>query len=491
MPDTKSSAKTEKKPASRWLDWLDSRTSIRLLLHEALDERIPGGARWAYVFGSGLLYLFLSQAVTGVFLALYYVPSSDHAHVTVSYISKVVSSGLFLRSLHAYGATAIIIVLFLHISQTLLYGSYKGRRELLWLSGCFLLALMLGMAFTGYLLPWDQKAYFASAVGTNIIGEVPVIGEPLQELLRGGPQMGTLTLSRFFVFHVFVLPGLLMAFVAAHLFLFRKAGAAGPFKEDPFHPKLPTQKFYPRQLLMDMVASLVIVLALALVAYFVPFRLGPEANTSDTTYIPRPEWYYLPIFQWLKIVSGKWSLVGGILLPGFLALLFASIPFFDRGRERRPWRRPVVVGGFAIFVACYSGLGALSYHDDAHDPNVARQLARQRQAEIDYMRQPFRPLSAPSSAPGPASAAPANVDPLIAKGAAIYAAGPCGSCHGNRAEGTSKAPSLIGVGGTYSADRLSFLLHHRTPNMIDGGMPPVNLDKSDTDALVAYLRSLK
>jgi ubiquinol-cytochrome c reductase cytochrome b subunit len=470
------------------MDWLDNRTGIRSLLHEALDERIPGGARWAYVFGSGLLYLFLSQVITGVFLALYYVPSSDHAHVTVSYISKVVSSGLFLRSIHAYGATAIIIVLFLHISQTLLYGSYKGRRELLWLTGCFLLALMLGMAFTGYLLPWDQKAYFASAVGTNIISEVPIIGAPLQELLRGGPQMGTLTLSRFFVLHVFVLPGLLIAFIATHVFLFRKAGAAGPIKEDPFHPTLPTQKFYPRQLVMDMAASLLIVVALGLVAYFVPIHLGPEANTSDTSYIPRPEWYYLPIFQWLKIVSGKWSLLGGILLPGLLALLFSAIPFLDRGRERRPWRRPVVVAGFAIFVVCYSSLGALSYHDDTRDLNVAAQLARQRRAEIDYMRQAFRPLSTPSSVP---ILAPTNVDPVISKGAAIFAAGPCGSCHGNRGEGTAKAPNLIGVGEMYSADRLSYVLHHRTPDMIQGGMPPVNLDKADTDALVAYLRSLK
>jgi ubiquinol-cytochrome c reductase cytochrome b subunit len=344
------------------------------------------------------------------------------------------------------------------------------------------------MAFTGYLLPWDQKAYFASAVGTNIISEVPIIGAPLQELLRGGPQMGTLTLSRFFVLHVFVLPGLLIAFIATHVFLFRKAGAAGPIKEDPFHPTLPTQKFYPRQLVMDMAASLLIVVALGLVAYFVPIHLGPEANTSDTSYIPRPEWYYLPIFQWLKIVSGKWSLLGGILLPGLLALLFSAIPFLDRGRERRPWRRPVVVAGFAIFVVCYSSLGALSYHDDTRDLNVAAQLARQRRAEIDYMRQAFRPLSTPSSVP---ILAPTNVDPVISKGAAIFAAGPCGSCHGNRGEGTAKAPNLIGVGEMYSADRLSYVLHHRTPDMIQGGMPPVNLDKADTDALVAYLRSLK
>lgn len=489
MPDPEHPlSQDNQRPLSGWMKWLDRRTDIHSLLNEALDEPIPGGARWAYVFGSGLLYLFLSQVITGVFLALYYVPSSDHAHTTVSYISKVVSSGLFLRSIHAYGATAIIILLFLHISQTLLYGSYKGRRELLWLSGCFLLALMLGMAFTGYLLPWDQKAYFATAVGTNIISEVPLIGEPLQQLLRGGPQMGTLTLSRFFVLHVFVLPGMLIAFIAMHVFLFRKAGAAGPFKEDPVHPKLPTQKFYPRQLVMDMVASLLIVLALALVAYFVPVHLGPEANTSDTSYIPRPEWYYLPIFQWLKIVSGRWSLFGGILLPGLLALLFAAIPFLDRGRERRPWKRPVVVAGFAIFVACYAGLGAISYRDDRTDQNVAAQLTRQKQAEIDYMRQPFQVQSEPSN---PVPVALVTADPLIAKGTAIFAEQPCGGCHGDRGEGTTEAPALIGIGQKYSSNQLAFLLHHRTPQMIKGGMPPVDLNQADTDALVAYLRSLK
>ena len=476
------------KPATGLMEWLDRRTGINSLLHEALDEPIPGGARWAYIFGSGLLYLFLSQIITGVFLALYYVPSSDHAHTTVSYISKVVSSGLFLRSIHAYGATAIVIVLFLHISQTLLYGSYKGRRELLWLTGCFLFALMLGMAFTGYLLPWDERAYFASAVGTNIISEVPLIGEHLQLLLRGSPQMGTLTISRFFVLHVFVLPGLLIIFIATHVFLFRKAGAAGPSSEDPIHPKLPAQKFYPRQLVMDMAGSLLIILVLGLVAYFVPIHLGPEANTSDTSYIPRPEWYYLPIFQWLKVVSGRWSLFGGIILPGLLATLFAAIPFLDRGRERRPWRRPVVIAGFAMFIVVYAGLGVLSYRDDTRDLNVAVQLARQKQAEIDYMRQPFQIQSQPLST---IPAALITADPLVVKGAAIFAAQPCGGCHGDKGAGTAAAPALIGVGQKYSADRLSFLLHHRTPNMIQGGMPLVDLNQADTDALVAYLRSLK
>src|ERR1700758_3620445 len=220
----------------RFINWLDQRTGIDSILHETLDEPIPGGAKWAYVFGSGLIFLFVSQIITGICLALYYVPSADHAHTVVSYIVKEVTSGSFVRSIHAYGSSGIIILLLLHIGQTILYGSYKGRRELLWLSGCILLALMLGMAFTGYLLPWDEKAYFASAVGTNLIAEVPFIGPLLQKLVRGGDQMGTLTISRFYVLHVFVLPGILIGFIVAHVFFFRKAGAAGPIKEDPIAP---------------------------------------------------------------------------------------------------------------------------------------------------------------------------------------------------------------------------------------------------------------
>src|SRR6202161_2218826 len=160
--------------------WLNHRTGLDDLLRITLDEPIPGGARFAYIFGSGLLFIFISQVITGVFLALYYVPSADHAHTTVAYITKAVTAGSFLRSLHAYGASAMVVVLFLHLSQTYIYGSYKGRRELLWLSGCVLFGLVLAMAFTGYLLPWDQRAYFATAVGTNAVSEVPMVGESMK-----------------------------------------------------------------------------------------------------------------------------------------------------------------------------------------------------------------------------------------------------------------------------------------------------------------------
>ena len=160
---------------SRVVDWVDERTGIRSMTRMVLDEPIPGGARWAYVFGSGLLFIFLLQVITGVSLALYYTPTVETAHTSLAYITKQVAGGAFLRSLHSYGSSAMIIVLALHFLQTFVYGSFKGKRELLWISGAVLSMLVLGMGFTGYLLPWDQKAYFATAVGTNIAGQMPLV----------------------------------------------------------------------------------------------------------------------------------------------------------------------------------------------------------------------------------------------------------------------------------------------------------------------------
>jgi ubiquinol-cytochrome c reductase cytochrome b subunit len=473
--------------ASKLDNWLDQRTGIDSILHETLDEPIPGGASWAYIFGSGLLFLFVSQVITGVFLALYYVPSADHAHTVVSYIVKEVTSGSFIRSIHAYGSSGIIILLCLHIGQTILYGSYKGRRELLWLSGCILMALMLGMAFTGYLLPWDEKAYFATAVGTNLVAEVPFIGPMLQKLIRGGDQMGTLTLSRFFVLHVFVLPAMLIGFIAAHVFFFRKAGAAGPIKEDPVHPKLPTVPFYPRQVLLDAVFAIVLIGILAVIAKTIPMSLGPPANPADTRFLPRPEWYYRPAFQWLKYLSGNWSLIGGILLPALLALIFAAAPFLDRRLERRPWRRPISVGAFFVFLIAYTSLGIASYRDDYRDPGMAAQMNQQEADAKAFMQAPF----VPEAAAGSVSAALASADPKVLKGQALFQAQSCNSCHGEGGIGTAAAGPLTSIGKKFTDPQLIALLQSPNSAMTNGGMTAVVLKPDELEALAAYIEQLR
>jgi Cytochrome b subunit of the bc complex len=473
---------------SRLYEWLDSRTGIGSLLHEALDEPIPGGARWAYVFGSVLLFLFISQTVTGVFLSLYYAPTADHAHTTVAYIVKEVTGGSFLRSLHAYGSSAVVIVLLLHLTQTFLYGAYKGRREVLWISGCALLGLMLAMAFTGYLLPWDQKAFFATTVGTNMASEIPWVGSLLKRFMRGGNEMGTLTLSRFFVAHVFLLPAAILGLVAAHVYLFRKAGAAGPPSEDAVNPRLPTQRFYPRQVVMDTIVALVMILVLGALAHFAPTELGPKANPADTQYVPRPEWYYLPFFQWLKYFKGPWAVVGIVIVPTITATLVIALPFIDRRLERRPWRRPIAVGIFSAILLTLITFGLLSKREDRLDPAIAKQVAKQNEETEQFIREPFEPEAAASSL---SAQAVAVLDPLATAGKKIYDSESCDACHGENGIGTNAGPKLAGATAQKPAEELSKLLRHPTAKMLAGEMKPVDVPDEDLKALVAYIKSLK
>jgi ubiquinol-cytochrome c reductase cytochrome b subunit len=468
--------------------WVNHRTGVDALLRTALYEPIPGGARLAYVFGSGLLFIFISQIITGVFLALYYVPSADHAHTTVAYITKAVTAGSFLRSLHAYGASAMVIVLLLHLSQTYIYGAYKGRRELLWLSGCVLLALVLGMAFTGYLLPWDQRAYFATAVGTNAASEIPLVGESLKRMLRGGTDMGTLTISRFFVAHVFLIPACIFALLASHILLFRKAGAAGPVSEDPYNPKQKPELFYPRQVLMDLSLTALLIVGLGSLCFFMPMQLGPPANPADAQYVPRPEWYYLPIFQWLKYWHGAASVVGILVIPTILVLAIIALPFFDRSIERRPWKRPVAMGAYAFVLFILVGLGLRSQYLDKHDSGVAQQLAKQKTEEDDYMRKPFE---AELSSASLTAVNTALANPLAAKGKVIFESQSCNACHGDGGVGTAAAPALVGLSTKVSPEQLTQLLKQPTTKMIAGGMSPLDLPPPDLKSLIAYVESLK
>jgi ubiquinol-cytochrome c reductase cytochrome b subunit len=472
--------------ASRVLAWFDERTGIKGIAEKALHEHIPGGARFAYVFGSGLLFIFLLQIITGVSLALYYTPTAETAHTSVAYITKQVAGGAFLRSLHSYGSSAMIIVLGLHFLQTFVYGSFKGRRELLWLSGALLSLLILGMGFTGYLLPWDQKAYFATAVGTNVAGEVPLIGGLITRLLRGGDTIGTLTLSRFYVAHVFLIPATIFAFIGAHILLFRKAGPAGPVHEHPVTPKLPTETFYPRQVLLDMGFALLIIAVLAGLSYLRPVTLGPIADPADSHFLPRPEWYYLPMFQWLKYWEGSWVVLGIVVIPGLIATLFFLMPFLDRRLERRPWRRPIPALAVTIVVAGMVFLGVKSQIDDHQGP-IAAQLALQHEQEVAYTAEPFEPYVDSGAEPASSPLVATSLDTRIPRGRAIFVERGCVGCHGANGLGTSLAPSLRGVTHKFEQDKLIALLQSPNARMRAAGMPTVNVPAGEMAALIAYL----
>ncbi|MHB8078120.1 MAG: c-type cytochrome [Candidatus Krumholzibacteriia bacterium] len=473
-------------PLGRLWIWIDQRTGVDRMLRQSLDEPIPGGARFAYVFGSALLFLFVSQTVTGVSLALYYAATPMTAHASVAYIIKEVAAGAFLRSLHSYGSSAMVVVLLLHFLQTFLYGSYKGKRELLWISGCTLSLLVLGMAFTGYLLSWDQNAFGAGSVGTDLIGQVPVIGESLRELVRGGAKMGALTLSRFYVLHILIIPALIISFIAIHMVLFRKAGAAGPPSEDPVTPHLPAELFYPKQVLIDMAFVLVVMGLLGMLAHFVPVTLGPEANPENTQYLPRPEWFYLPMFQWLKYWEGWRTVIGVFVIPALLVGLVFVLPFVDRGLERRPWRRPIPVGGVLIVLMGCVWLGMTSRLEDSRNPIVAAQLAQQAQEEEVYFYAAFQPYSGVSP---PAAAASPALDATAAQGKGIFDSHGCTGCHGASGGGAT-GPALTHIASQYPPAQLAALLKAPTARMKAAGMVPLTLNADEMNGLVSYLASL-
>jgi quinol-cytochrome oxidoreductase complex cytochrome b subunit len=210
------------------VDWVDERTSLSGGLRWLMFRKVPKGTNWFYTLGSATLFAFLSQAVTGVFLAMYYDPSPIHAYESARYITNDVFLGQFVRGMHKWGATVMMILIFLHMGRTFFFGAYKYPRELNWVIGVVLLVLTMVMALTGYLLPFDQRSYWATIVADNINGTGPLVGPYLADFLRGGPEFGATTLSRFYSIHMLLVPGALIALIGAHLYLVAKLGTTAP-----------------------------------------------------------------------------------------------------------------------------------------------------------------------------------------------------------------------------------------------------------------------
>src|SRR6476469_2835338 len=265
------------------VDWLDSRTGIRTARKHLLDEPIPAGVGWWFVTGSVLILLLSVQLVTGIFLTMYYVPSPESAYDSVRYIMERVTFGRVLRGLHFFGASFIVIAAVIHMLRVVALGSYKKPREVTWLTGVVLLLVILGFALSGYLLPWDQKAYWATTVSINIAKSGPM-GKWVSGLMMGGTTLGSLTLLRWYAAHVFLLPGALMTFVVALLYLMRRKRISGAVK----HIEGPSPLFYPDHALKDaLVGAAVFTLLLTFASVFSP-PLDVVADPPDATYVPRP-----------------------------------------------------------------------------------------------------------------------------------------------------------------------------------------------------------
>jgi len=336
------------------IDFVDERVGLKLLAAKMLNEPVPGGSRWAYVFGSVLLFIFIMQAVTGVLLMFYYVPTADHAYASTQYILHDVDYGWFLLGYHFWGSTAMVVCVFAHISQVFLWGAYKKPRELVWLVGLGLFGIVMGFGFTGYLLPWDQRAYWATTVGVEILDKTPLLGDFMARFLKGGATPGQMTLSRFFVIHVMVLPAALMGLAGLHLFLFRSAGPAGPFRGTPEELKAKTDYFFPRQIWKDIVGMAAVFACICALAFWEPVVLLEEATPDPGDYHPEPEWYFLFLFQLLrlKMFSGELGqMLGAMVLPGAFMALLAALPFFDRDPERNIFKRPIALIGWVVVMA--------------------------------------------------------------------------------------------------------------------------------------------
>ena len=438
--------------ASRLYEWLDSRLKLKSLEKTLLDEPIPGGASWIYVFGSATLFLFLLQAITGMFLAIYYAPTPDHAYDSVQFIENQVTFGWFVRGLHHWGASGMVVAVGLHMLQVFLYGAYKPPREMMWMVGVLLLLIVLAFAFTGYLLPWDQTAFWATQVGINMVGTVPFVGDVLMRVMRGGDTLGALTLSRFFAVHVLFLPAVILTGIMLHLVILRRVGPAGPWDETKAAAR--REAFYPRQVYMDAVVMLFVFLVLAALATLVPFPLADKANPSDTSFVPVPEWYFLFYYELLKYVHGPLEPLATWVLPIVFVLILVFWPFLDwKKTVRAPASRPIGMTLGALFLLVVFSLLGLS----------------------------LKNLYAVKRA-----------DPGEAHGKALYTQFGCAGCHRIHGEGGALGPDLSYVGDV-RPDREWHLKHFRDPQSVSPGsiMPKFPLTEQELNDLTSYMLSLK
>lgn len=328
-------------------DWFENRTGVRSLVSAALYEPVPGGARWRYVWGSTLVTAFVTQVITGVFLWMAYSPSTQTAWESVFYIQYEMTGGWLLRGIHHFMAQAMVVLLAIHFLQVVWDGAYRAPRELNFVLGLVLMLIVLGLALTGYLLPWDQKGYWATTVGTNLAGQAPVVGADLRKLAIGGSDYGHQTLTRFFALHAGVLPGLLVVFLAMHIALFRRHGlhAKQPITR-------PTSMFWPDQVLKDSVAALgVLAAVLGLAVYFHGAELTAPADPANPYNAARPEWYFLFLFQFLKWFPGALEVWGAFIIPGLVMLVLFAMPWIGRSRAGHVFNVGmlcVLLGGAAL-----------------------------------------------------------------------------------------------------------------------------------------------
>ncbi len=450
--------------------WFDERLALHPFLNAIFLRHVPVGLTWWYSLGAATLFVLTIQFVTGILLALNYAPTPEYAYDSVQYTTSEVPFGWFIRGLHHWGASAMVVLVLLHMLSAFVLGAHRYPREATWLAGVALFLITLAFGFTGYLLPWDQKSYWATTVGTNMAGTVPVIGQYLVRLLRGGSELGAVALSRFYAVHVLVLPALVMAFVLAHLALVIYHGVSVPpglwhresggYRERYEAAKAKGPSFWPEVIVEDLRLAALIFVALVALTVFAGVPMDDRADPTDTAYIPRPEWYFLFLFQLLKYFPGSLEWVGVVVVPGLLLLLLVLAPWLSRGEERRPLRRPL---GMAVVAAFVGFSGFLTYQAAATTP-PSQVVERGRVLTSMQLR-----------------------------GKQLVGQQGCTSCHVINGEGEKrKGPPLDGIGDRLTAGDVHFFMER--PNALNPAatmkplIPPLSHD--DVEAITQYLLTL-
>lgn len=358
------------------LDWLDHRTGYKLLVHEALNEPIPGGARWRYISGSMLSFTFAVQVITGFVLWSAYSPSTQTAWESVYYIQHEMSYGWLVRGIHHFAAQAMMVLLGLHFLQVIWDGAYRAPREVNFWLGLILMQIVIGLSLTGYLLPWDQKGYYATKVATNIAGSTPLIGQQVQQIAQGGSAYGHHTLTRFFALHAGMLPALLTIFLGLHVYVFRRHGITVPHSAEG----KPVDTFWPRQVLYDAVGCVAV---LAIVVYFALTRQAELTAPADPgeDFPARPEWYFLFLFRFLEFeqISKFGVAFGAIYIPSLLMAVVFVMPFIGRSQWGHHFNRAFLV----VLLGAIGWLTVLTLHEDSHNQSHQAKL---RFAERDAHR---------------------------------------------------------------------------------------------------------
>jgi ubiquinol-cytochrome c reductase cytochrome b subunit len=457
--------------------WFDQRLQLSAPIRETMAHPVPRRtASWAYVFGSAAMTAFGLQLVTGILLAMIYVPSAGQAWSSLQSLNHDVALGWFIRALHGWGSNVMLAIVLIHMGQVFLFGAHKYPRELTWIVGVFLLLVTLGMAFTGQVLRFDQDAYWGLGIGASIASRVPLAGPWLVSLLLGGPIIAGATLSRFFALHVFVVPGLLIGFIAVHVLLVLKLGV----NEWPMPGRVVRRETYlreyqelthrdgvpfaPNAIWKDIVFSGFVLLAIAGCAYFLgPFGPGGEPDPTIIQTAPRPDFFFLWLYALLSFLPPSAETPLLLIVPPLVIAALLALPFVAGEGEKSWRRRPVAV--LTILLVAVS-LGSLT------------QLGTYT---------PWSPvMDAWSGAPIPST----NVigrTALERRGALVFQAKQCRNCHSLGESGGQRGPALDQVAVRLTEDQLV-----RQVIQGDGNMPAYgkNLTPAETAALVAFLETL-